>query len=219
MGKIKDISNYKFGRLVAIDIAFMGEKDGRAYWNCLCDCGKKVIVSGKHLRLGNIKSCGCLNRDNTILRNKASAKQNGLSRTKEYNTWHSMMNRCFDNKIKTYKHYGGRGITVCDRWKTFKNFYEDMGISPPKYTLERIDNNGNYEPSNCKWADRTTQSNNRRTSRKITLNGKTLTVSQWSEILNINRYTIYQRLDTGKDGETALTTPIKTNRNANTIKK
>jgi hypothetical protein len=137
-------------------------------------------------------------------------KTHGMSYSPEYKTWVNMISRCKYPSIRNYKWYGGRGIKVCDRWLTFKNFYEDMGNRPSgKFTLERIDNDGNYEPDNCIWALATDNKNNTRANRKLTFNGKTLSVSQWARELNINKYTIAARLRYGWPVESVLSEPIK----------
>lgn len=135
--------------------------------------------------------------------------KHGWIRTPEYMAWANMHQRCLNKNRKTYHRYGGRGIKVCDRWGDFKNFIHDMGPKPSrKHTLDRIDNNGNYEPSNCRWADMRQQSNNRENSTYISFNGLTKTKAQWSEILNIHYDTLRIRLKKGWSIEKALTTPV-----------
>ncbi len=132
--------------------------------NCMCDCGKNIDVRLRSLRQGNTKSCGCysivVQKENAIKRNTT----HNLSKTSEYKTWRSMKHRCFNSNNKHYRHYGGRGITVCERWsESFINFYNDMGPKPtPLHSIDRIDVNGNYEPSNCKWSTASEQQKNKR---------------------------------------------------------
>lgn len=133
----------------------------------------------------------------------------GLGKTPEYSVWYDMKRRCYNKNNKSYKYYGGRGIQICDRWlESFLNFYKDMGPRPPKFTIERRDNNKNYEPDNCYWADRKTQANNTSQNRYITYNGETLTVAQWGEKLGLGREIIKDRLRWGWSIEDIMTTPI-----------
>lgn len=120
-------------------------------------------------------------------------------RTREFIVYKNMLNRCYSPNNSLYHHYGGRGIMVCDRWKNhFDNFMDDMGFPSINYTLERIDNNGNYEKSNCKWATRSEQANNKSTSRFYTYNGETKTIAQWARFLGFKKETLRHRLDISK---------------------
>lgn len=149
IGKYIDIKDKIFGRLTALEIDSINKS---YYWKCLCDCGNRVIIQGNKLRSGRTKSCGCIVK-----------VKKGLSTSPEYGTWSSMIQRCYDSKCRSYKNYGGRGITVCERWKSsFFNFLEDMGKRPIEKTLDRINNDGNYEFSNCKWSTKSEQAQNRR---------------------------------------------------------
>ena len=144
MSKRIDLVGRRFGRLIVTAYA----QDRK--WFCFCDCGVRVLVS---LR-GGRKSCGCLR--------KAGAITHRMSGSREYNSWHSMKQRCFNPRHRHYKHYGGRGITVCEDWLSFEAFFADMGPRPAGCSLDRIDPNGNYEPTNCRWSDAKQQFQNQR---------------------------------------------------------
>lgn len=161
----------RFGRLVVVGSAAPLE-NGRSRWLCRCDCGVEKEVSASCLSQGRTKSCGCLRRENAAKRSpKANAARTKHGHAREdkgdrhplYRTWQGMRERCRDPGNVSYKYYGGRGITVCERWESFENFLADMGEKPsPDLTLDRIDNDGNYEPGNCRWATPEQQTKNRR---------------------------------------------------------
>ncbi len=162
----------RFSRLVVIKQAANGNHN-HLRWLVRCDCGVEKIVIGKHLRLGKIRSCGCYRKEKSSLNGK-KAKTHGHSinykQTKTYQSWVSMKSRCLDKRNKNYKRYKDKKIKICDRWKnSFENFLKDMGERPEGTTLDRVDNDGNYEKSNCKWVDRKTQARNRSTT-KLTMN-------------------------------------------------
>ena len=139
-------------------------KFSKKLWLCVCDCGNECSVTTGHLRSGNVVSCGCYRTD--MIRNlkltHGHAKSSGES--VEYQTWKRMISRCTNEKNKNYADYGGRGIVVCERWKIFQNFLDDIGKRPEGFSIERIDVNGNYDPSNCKWISKNRQATNRRDS-------------------------------------------------------
>jgi len=142
MRKIVDLTGKRFGRWVALALHPGRSRWREAMWLCRCDCSSERIVRGVSLRHGDTTSCGCFARER--------ATKHGLSRTRTYRVWQGIKQRCFNPQAKHYSYYGGRGITVCERWLTFENFYADMGDPPPGMSLDRIDPNGNYEPENCR---------------------------------------------------------------------
>lgn len=146
-------------------------------------CNKEFRGSFNRVNNMELKSCGCYRKTQLSIRSIT----HGLSKTKEYAIWRSMKDRCYNPKVKRFPNYGGRGITVCDRWlNSFENFLEDMGRRPSiNHSIERNENNGNYEPSNCRWATRLEQANNKTNNVSISFNGKTLNLSQWAREINV----------------------------------
>lgn len=183
--KFIDLTGQKFGRLTVIERA--QNKGKKTMWRCKCDCGNESIVAGGNLTNGHIVSCGCFNDKRRI---EAHTKH-GMSDDKMYSTWLSRRRRCYDTRCPAYENYGGRGIKMCDRWKEdYGAFYEDVSKLPHfgevGYSLERIDNNGDYCPENCCWATAKQQSNNRRSNFMITYLGRTQTLGQWVDELGLN---------------------------------
>lgn len=173
-----------------------------AWWVCKCDCGKTKAVKGVLLRNGTTSSCGCFHTEIIRTHNK--------SKTGAYKVWGAMKERCLNPKNKGYRIYGGRGITVCKRWMHFENFYADMGERPRGLTLERINNNGNYSPNNCKWATIKEQLRNTRLTTFITFKGVRKSLGDWADELGINKKTIGWRLRHGKTPAQALSiNPLK----------
>lgn len=181
-----------FGRITVIgnDAPRISSGRSEAMWRCLCECGNEFSSPAAMLRNGHKKSCGCLSAESR----KERAKKHGFYGTKTYVSWRSMINRCTNSKLAIYKRYGGRGISVCKRWMTFENFLADMGERPEGTSIDRIDNNGNYEPSNCRWASDRQQSENRRSTRWIEHNGTRLTMSGWARKLGIHSATLLESL-------------------------
>jgi hypothetical protein len=158
MTKLIDLTGQRFGRLTVV-CRVKNHRNGRARWLCRCDCGGERSPQGNHLKHGKISSCGCYRAELSFV--------HGMTNTPTYQTWGNMIARCTNPKNTGYYLYGGRGISICERWFDFNNFFADMGKRPPRKSLDRIDNDGNYEPSNCRWATRKEQRRNQRTVSKL----------------------------------------------------
>jgi hypothetical protein len=192
MPKRKDLTGQKFGRLTAT--RFSHTANMKANWECTCECGSTVVVPAYGLKRKSTQSCGCLHKE-ILLQNNT---KHGLRYTPEYSSWCSMKSRCLGGTSGHYKqYYVARGITVCDRWiDSFENFYADMGPKPsPTHSLDRINNDGNYEPSNCRWADKATQSRNQRTqsnnksgTRGVYWNNQ---CQKWAAAIRLNSRTLH----------------------------
>ena len=185
--------------------------DGKnSFYLCKCSCEQHTqkILARHSIVSGNSKSCGCLARE------QASARMttHGKNGTRLHHIWKSMHERCYCENHQQFKDYGGRGIIICDEWKNdFNSFYEwalNNGYQD-NLTIDRINNNGNYEPENCKWSTRKEQSNNQRTNRLLTYNNKTQTVSQWAEEVGLNKHTLQTRISRGWSVEDALCRPVQ----------
>lgn len=203
MGVASDLTGMRFGRLVALKLAPKKGKD--RMWECACDCGSIAIIRGASLSKGATKSCGCYRKEVTTKRNTT----HGSSKSHLYSTWCDMKRRCVNPSNKRWGQYGGRGISVCDRWNhSFENFVEDMGYPPfEKAQLDRIDNNGNYEPGNTRWVTQLQNIRNRSITVKATHNGETLPISVWAERAGISYPSIRNRLRRGWSLDRILTTP------------
>lgn len=158
-----DLTGHRYGRLIVIRY-----ENRHARWLCRCDCGRKTTATRLQLRSSNTRSCGCLRREWASVLYKtrtgpSPARTHGMSGTKEYGAWAGMWDRTTNPKDDKFSHYGGRGITVCKRWRKFENFFADMGMAPSRaHSIDRKNNNGNYHKRNCRWATRSEQMSNRR---------------------------------------------------------
>lgn len=201
---VKDLSGKKFNYLTVIKqegfvVRDKGRK-GNALWLCRCECGNTTIVDSSKIQSGRKKSCGCM---------KDSHKTtHGMSRTATYQTWENMIQRCTNPNATKFHQHGGRGIAVCQRWlESFANFLADMGEKPDDKTLDRINNDGNYEPSNCKWATKEEQANNTRANRYFETSQGVYTMAQIARIVGVTPQSIEERVKAGTRGDDLLRPP------------
>lgn len=194
MSRMIDITGKRFGRIVAIEPSKEIATNKSKKWICKCDCGTVKEIRSSDLRFGKVTSCGCWKDEKTSKRFKTHGKSNTLI----YNIWTSMKGRCYRKTSKDYPNYGGRGIRICDEWKdSFMNFYNWSVANgyEERLTIDRIDPNGNYEPSNCRWIENEKQALNRRNSKYYEYDGLSLSAREWSEKLNINYNTMRDYLN------------------------
>lgn len=202
-----NLTGQKIGMLTVLEEA---KRQGyRRFWMCSCECGQITTVRHDALKMGHTISCGCIRIEKVA----NAARRHGMSESSEYNCWESMISRCNNPKTPHYDRYGGRGIQVCPEWtgeQGFINFYKHMGARPSNgHSIERNNVNGNYEPSNCRWATQQEQMNNTSKNRFFYHNGETLTVAQWARRRSIDKSTLYNRLVRLKwNIEKALNTPV-----------
>lgn len=190
--KTEDLTGKRFGKLTVIgrDGSY---KSGNVRWLCLCDCGKYTHSAGCYLKSGKAKGCSCVSSERM---KRLNTKHGGFG-TRLYETWININKRCFNENHKAYPLYGGRGITVCDEWREFEPF-RDWALAngyAEDLTIDRIDVNGNYEPSNCRWATMKEQSNNKRNNHFVEYNGEKHTVSEWADKYGVDQRTLYARLN------------------------
>lgn len=203
MALYRDLTTCRFGRLTVVNKTDRRDTRRGVVWACVCDCGTPREVFATNLIAGKTLSCGCLNKDR---KEKHGAAHHG-SITPEYKIWSSMIQRCTKATNPGFKLYGARGISVCERWKDFRNFWSDLGPRPTGMSIERIDNSKGYGPDNCKWATNHEQTRNTRRNRLLTFQDETKCIEDWSLSAGLKRGTIIGRLDRGWSTERTLKTP------------
>lgn len=207
MSKVKDLTGQKFSRLTVTSLH--ETRNRKSYWNCVCDCGNNLTTRSDALTSGRAMSCGCLHKESASKVCKNRNTTHGKSKSRTYKIWCGIMTRCTNQNASDFKHYGGRGISICARWFTFENFLADMGECPSGLSIDRIDVNGNYDPSNCRWVDMKIQARNTRKNRLLTHNNQTRCVAEWAEIYSVDRCIIKDRLRLGWDTQDALEIPVR----------
>lgn len=199
----KDLTGMKFGRLKVL--GFAERRNKKAHFHCICDCGNEKVIRGDGLTTGHAKSCGCLNKE--VNRKQKNTLIHGESKTRLHNIWWGIIRRCEDEKDQAYENYGGRGIKVDKTWResylSFKKWAMENGYKKD-LTIERINNDGNYEPENCSWVPKSEQSGNRRCLHWLECQGEKHYIAEWSRILGIPEGTIYRRLKKGWPVEEVL---------------
>lgn len=206
MGKFVDLSGLKFGRWRVMSISGR-DNQGKLMYNCICDCGTEKTISRASLKSGLSTSCGCYVKEAASKRftKHGGTKNGGI--ISEYQAWSDMKQRCYNPKHKSWGNYGGRGIKVCDRWlNSFEDFFSDMGRKPsPKHSLDRYPNNdGNYEPANCRWGTDEQQRLNTRGKVRLVLNGENTYLGKFASFLNVNAETLMYHLKKGKSPDEIL---------------
>lgn len=189
---MNDLTGNKYGRWTVILEGERGHQ-GKRRWNCICECGTRGLVYQDNLLSGKSESCGCLRQERSV----AKCRTHGERHSRLYRIWTGMKTRCNNSYHTAYKDYGGRGVTICDEWSDYTVF-RDWALShgyADNLTIDRIDNDGNYEPSNCRWVTQATQVNNCRSNRILEYNGERHTMAEWSKLTNIPYHTLAQRLE------------------------
>lgn len=208
-----DLKNKRFGRLVIKSFAgfkIIGNRRNRV-WCCICDCGNEINVLARSLKSGNTKSCGCLSIEKSRIRAKNNFTIHGKTKTRLYKIWSKMRERCDKKYYIKFKNYGGRGIKVCSEWQKFIPFYNwamENGYKE-NLTIDRKDVNGNYDPDNCRWATTKQQGNNKRNNHVVEYRGKTMTITQWNDLLGFKKGIFSLRIRRGMCIEKAITKRIR----------
>lgn len=205
MGSFKDLTGQKFGMLTVVSSTGERKQDGAIIWNCICECGSLTTATTASLKNGHKQTCG-----------NHCRKRNFISKeTRLYRSWQNMKNRCYWEKDKSFANYGGRGIQVCPEWRDDFSVFRKWALSSgyqDNLTLDRIDVNGDYGPSNCRWATAKEQQNNKRNNRNLEFHGETHTATEWAEIIGIKRVTLFHRLYAGWSVEQTLSKPLRENK-------
>ena len=208
MGKVLELTGQRFGRLTAIRREGTSN-DGKALWTCRCECGSLVTTKSTLLKSGRTRSCGCLQRETVVAINKACKTTHLSTKSRLYSEWRGMRRRCSENNTEKCKYYADRGITVCDEWRNSFVAFRDWALANgyrDDLTIDRIDNDGNYCPENCRWTTVAEQNRNRSCTRIITHDGQTRTLAEWSKITGIAYDKLRKRIAYGWSVERALTT-------------
>lgn len=205
--RLADMQGKRFGGLMAIASTGRRNQANNLIWSFLCDCGRTCEIDGYAVRSGKRRNCQLCGR----ARAKVSSVTHGMSETPEFRTWTDIQTRCHNENSTSYPNYGGRGIKVCGRWRqSFAAFLDDMGPRPEGTSIDRYpDNNGDYEPGNCRWADLREQARNRRTNVRTTINGQTKTLGEWAHLAGLRPPTVYRRYKVGYRGPNLLQPLIK----------
>ena len=194
MTKLIDLTGQTFGRWKAISKS-QSDANGQAQWVCVCACGNERVVNGQNLRSGKSVSCGCFKSETTSKRSKT----HGLSNSRTFRIWANMVTRTTNANFDRRKDYADRGISLCDKWLTFEGFLSDMGECPSsQHSIDRVDNSLGYSRENCRWATAIEQANNTRANNRVSLNGETHTLAEWSRITGINYSTLRNRVNRSK---------------------
>lgn len=188
----EDLTAVSYGRLTVISEA--DRVNGRRQWRCHCSCGEVVFVEHRSLKRGSTQSCGCLRRESTSKNMEIHGQAKRGEKTRAYKIWLGMLARCITSSATGFERYGGAGVSVCERWSKFDQFFSDMGDPPVGFSIDRIDSSKGYEPSNCRWATRQQQNENRSSVRWIEFGGKRMNVVQWAAHLGIAKSTLLEAL-------------------------
>lgn len=210
--KVLELVGKRYGRLLVLRKGD-NSPSGKSRWYCKCDCGSdECLITGGNLQSGTSTSCGCLRKERATAANVTHGHTRGRKISPTYNTWRGMISRCQNANDKSYDYYGGRGVTVCDRWQSFEAFFEDMGERPALHEIDRKDNDGPYELGNCHWVTHSQNGRNRRTNRVIETPEGPMLLCEASELSGINQVTLLQRADRNWSAESMFETERKLDR-------